>query len=448
MEAVALRNGMSDVFDLPVKQALIRMVVPVSIGFIMLMAVDFADVFIARVFLSDDALAVIGYCYPLVYFMMAIGVGLNQGLTIIAAPDTVHGGTKKLYEWFIQSIYLTAILTAVLILATASILYFKWVDHEFIHLFSDIQYFLGTIIFAIFPTFMVLALFSIAQIKGKPNHIRDVLALMLFATVIFHPVLAVWSGLGLAGLALSKTLVPYFGAVFMAYRVLDWQSIAALPWRPSWAKLRLLSQQVLPASGIQLLVPLYLVMLTKVMTAYGVEVVAGFSLGYRIVMFVIIPILGVFVALLVLISNAFAKHNILRVRQLLGETVVWGSGIILASLLSGYFVSRAVFGSVDLIERIALQYITLAVYITVLEYLIGVMIVSFQSIKQPKTAFVIALSRTVIFPVPILYTIHYYGPNQVSILMIWYALGVSFTLALLFSYSYWQFRFWPKLQNS
>ena len=64
----------------------------------MLMAIDFADIVIAK-YMSDDALAVVGYCYSAVYFMMAIGVGLNQGLTIVATAESVRYGIGRIYEW-------------------------------------------------------------------------------------------------------------------------------------------------------------------------------------------------------------------------------------------------------------------------------------------------------------------------------------------------------------
>ena len=64
---------MSEIFHLPPKQLLIKLLAPIAAGFVMLMCIDFADVLVAGV-ISDTAMAILGYSYALIYFMIAIGL--------------------------------------------------------------------------------------------------------------------------------------------------------------------------------------------------------------------------------------------------------------------------------------------------------------------------------------------------------------------------------------
>ena len=187
---------------------------------------------------------------------------------------------------------------------------------------------------------------------------------------------------------------------------------------------------------------MYLLYLTHIVTHYGVTALAGFHLGYRIVMFVIVPILGTLIALLALITHAYNEGDYERIRALLKVSISKGSLVVLGALGLTYGVTRILFFDLRPTESIALSYILAAVYFTVLEYLIGVFIVSFQSIRRPLSAFCVALTRTVIFPFPIFYWLSHQGLDGFSLDEIWYALMVSFTLATIASYLFWYIRFY------
>jgi len=459
-------NGidMSDIFTLPPKALLIKLLTPIAAGFIMLMCIDFADLVVAG-YISDIAIAILGYSYALIYFMIAIGFGLNQGLTIIGSEVNIKFGTKALYHTFLQSIALSIIATGFLSLLTIALLKLpglrlQWVDPEIMPYFDMLQSYMLMILWAILPMFLLLLVCAICQIKGKPEVIRDTLAAMLILTVILHPILVLSTnhpftffhktfylpiglGLGITGIALSKLTVTVFGLVFSTLRVIDYKLFYSSNLRLDLKTLSVLSQQSLPAAGIQSLVPAYLIMLTKTITGFGIEVLAGFTLGYRIVMVVIIPILGVLVALLVVMTHDLVAKQIQRVKDTLKISLLWGSLIVFITLLLSNLLTIVGFDfwSGDNKDIIAQQYLILALYITVLEYIIGICIVSFQSVRQPLTAFFVASLRTILIPAPILYWL---SIQATSILDIWYGLAVSFTLAGLGSMAIWYKYFWKK----
>lgn len=453
---------MSDVFDLPPKKLLVRLLAPIAVGFIMLMVIDFADLLVAG-FISDLSIAVLGYSYALVYFMIAIGFGLNQGLTIVGSEANIQQGSRALYQFFTQAIFLSVFAAICLVGLTLSFLHFQWVDAEILPYFSLLEDYLHIILLAILPMFLLLLLCAICQIKGKPEIIRNTLALMLLSTIIIHPILSLPQGevfqlfgikgflplgfnLGITGIALSKFIVTVFGLVYSASRAISWREFSLSGMTFSAEKCWSLAKQAFPAAAIQLLVPSYLIMLTKIITGYGINVLAGFTLGYRIVMVVIIPILGVLVALLVVITHDMVSKSYERVKETLKLTLVAGSAIVFVVLLVSNVITAYGFGFLTGGEKylVAQQYLLLAVYITVLEYIIGICIVSFQSVKKPLLAFIVASFRTIVIPAPILYWLSLY---DVSLMGVWYGIALSFTLAAIASVTVSYSVFWKKFLN-
>ncbi|MEC7030611.1 MAG: MATE family efflux transporter [Pseudomonadota bacterium] len=453
---------MSDIFLLPPARLLLRLLIPIALGFTMLMCIDFADVVIARM-ISNETSAVLGYCYPLLYFMIAIGFGLNQGLTIVGSEEKIKHGMEALYHYTAQSCYMAVLMAMILSGGTVGLLLFQWIDVEMLPYFDELSAYLYILLTAIIPMFLLLISCAVCQIKGKPEVIRDTLLLMLALTMICHPVFALPKGyafsafgqevllpigydLGLVGIALSKSFITFVGFAFSVIRIIQWDVLKQSPLGIRLSSISTLARQTLPASGIQLLVPVYLIMLTKMVTQYGVEAIAGFSLGYRIVMVVIIPVLGVLVALLVVITHDMVSRNFSRVRETLSLIITWGLGAVLLVLVGAFGLTDWLFSGlsdISKVEDIALQYLKLAIYITIIEFLIGVFTVSFQSVKQPAMAFLVQATRTLIFPAPIFFALSYV--NQLSITELWYWVAVSFTLAgALSGYLMYQ-KFWKKL---
>lgn len=456
---------MSDIFSLPPAKLLLRLLIPIALGFTMLMCIDFADVIIARM-ISNETSAILGYCYPLLYFMIAIGFGLNQGLTIVGSEENIKKGPSALYHYVAQSCYMAVIMATILAAFTVMLLTFRWIDAEMLPFFEELSHYLYILLTAILPMFLLLIVCGVCQIKGKPEVIRDTLLLMLGLTIILHPVCSLPTGysmqfmggrfllpfglnLGLVGIAISKSVITLIGFIFAVARIIDKQAIANASMHFSGSSMVALARQTLPASGIQLLVPVYLIMLTKMITSYGVDAIAGFSLGYRIVMVVIIPVLGVLVALLVVITHDIVSGDFQRVRETLSLIVTWGGGIVLLVLLAAYGATERIFlqlPQLTQVEIVALEYLKLAIYITVIEFLIGVFTVSFQSVKKPALAFLVQASRTIIFPVPIFFMLS--QVTDLSLLDLWYWVALSFTLAGIMSGILMYQMFWKTILNS
>lgn len=436
---------MRDIFLLSPGRALFRLLFPISIGFITLMMIDFSDVIIAR-YLSNHNVAILAICYPFLYFMLGIGLGLNQGLTIVGSEAFVNEGRIKLYDLLIQMVFIAAFFALLLQCLTITFIHFKLISPAFLPYFKDIRVFLYIMVSGVLPLFILLLLCALCQIEGKVHIIRDALGLMLMLTICLHPLVALPVGLNLKlpGVAISKVLVCLFGVVYITSQVVCKESFKQVDFSFCKSKIKRLVGQSLPAIAIQMLVPSYLMVLTKLIARHGIDATAGFSLGYRIVMIAVIPILGVLTALLVMITHDFLLHKYGRVKKTVRLCLQWG-GLSIVSILSvAYTLSYSIFYYCDMmstVEVVALQYIRLAMYITVLEFSIGVCTTVFQAVRRPGIAFLLAATRTFILPMPVFYILY---KGQYEIFYIWRALAVCFTCSSLFALTMSYHLLWKK----
>ena len=185
---------MSDIFLLPPARLLLKLLIPIALGFTMLMCIDFADVLVARM-ISNDTSAILGYCYPLLYFMIAIGFGLNQGLTIVGSEENIKLGPQALYRCVAQSCYMALTMASVLAFGTIMLLKFQWVDAEMLPYFDEISDYLYILLIAIVPMFLLLIVCGVCQIKGRPEVVRDTLLCMLVLTVVLTQYLRYLQGI-------------------------------------------------------------------------------------------------------------------------------------------------------------------------------------------------------------------------------------------------------------
>nr|WP_272880558.1 MATE family efflux transporter [Candidatus Synchoanobacter obligatus] len=426
-------------------------------GFMMLMLIDFADVIIAGL-ISEEDFAVLGYCYPLIYLMIAIGFGFNQGVTIVGSATYQKEGAIGLNRLIVQACMVALVVSLCLCTLVIIGLHQVWVSDEILAYYSILEPYLLWVLGALLPTFFLLVFCAVCQILGKPNIIRNALALMLVTTMITHPCMALNTGyvmfswpfkvtlpiglnLGLVGIAISKIIVSCMGLIYVIFKVVQWQDISAQVFKVRLPIMSSFLRHALPASGIQLLVPAYFLVLMQVVANFGLEAISGFSLGYRIVMVVVVPILGVFVALMVVLTHDLALKQFDKVKYMLKLCLQWGSVVVGITMVLAYVLAEFLLpeSNMEAIKVIALQYMLLAIYITVLEYMIGVCTVAFQSIQKPLLAFFVQSSRTLIFPLPILWFV---SQNALSLLELWYGLALSFSLAALLTALLTQKYFW------
>jgi Na+-driven multidrug efflux pump len=424
---------MNHLFDKSPRDVLLELFLPMAVGFMMLVCMDFADVIVAQM-ISAKALSIVSYCFPIIYFVLAAGIGLNQGLTVTGADAYSKGDTKKLHQLITTAISLAVVLALGMAMIVWVLMTTHGVDQSFMVYIEEIKSFLAIMLSSAIPLFILLVLCAWLQIQGKVHIIRNTLVLMLFSTIGLHTLLALPIGLnlGINGIATSKCTVVIIGILYVLSKIRKEHFHLSLADRKSAF---VLSQNIFAAIGIQVLVPFYLYLLNQFVADFGVDAVAGFITGYRIAMLMVIPILAVLIALMVLISH----YDSLKMQSQINETMRYilsrGSITIFMALIVTACIGKVwmdMSGVEAAVKEIAMQYLLLAIMLTVFEFVVGVSIVFHQAIQKPMSALSLALTKTIIFPIPLLYIAASY---QASLMSVWFALLLAFAISGVISLS-------------
>ncbi|MDC3181068.1 MATE family efflux transporter [Gammaproteobacteria bacterium] len=422
---------MNHLFDKTPKEVLLELFLPMAVGFMMLVCMDFSDV-VAAQRVSTEALSIVNYCFPIIYFVLAAGIGINQGLTVSGADAYTKGDNQRLHQLIVSAILVSMVLAVLMLSIVWVAIAFNGVDSGFMIYLSQIKMFLAIVLSSALPLFSLLVLCAWLQIQGRVNIIRNTLVLMLFSTITLHTLLALPIGLGLGinGIAISKFSVVMIG---IGYILIQIRKEVFHFGMSSWCDIAKLYKNIFAAIGIQVLVPIYLYALNQYVADFGVNAVSGFITGYRIAMLMVIPILAVLIALMVIISH----YDSLKMQARINETVRYilsrGSIAILIALVLTAFLGNVwmnVSGVELEVKAIAMDYLFLAIILTVFEFIVGVSIVFHQAVQRPLSALLLALTKTIIFPIPLLYLAMAYEPLLVNV---WWAILMAFLLSALLS---------------
>jgi Na+-driven multidrug efflux pump len=418
---------MTDLFKKQPREVLVKLFLPMAIGFLMLVLMDFADVVVAQR-ISPIALSILSYCFPIIYLVLAVGIGVNQGLTVTGADSFTNKNFKELNTYLYTSLLLAMCFLCIILASVAVGIGYFGVDQEFAAYYNEIKAFLTVMLSSAIPLFVLLVLCAWLQIQGRVEVIRDTLILMLVSLVFLHPLFALPIGLdwGLVGIAVSKVVVIVIGVFNIIVRL----KTLPIEHHPIQKRHILqLSKNTGAAIGIQILVPFYLYILNQFVTPYGIFAVAGFITGYRIAMLMVVPILAVLIALMVAISHYESSSEYEKINQTLRYVLSVGSVIIMVALVITLFLGQ-LWMHVSMvqpeIQQIAIQYLILAILLTVFEFITGVSVVYFQAVQKPMHAIFMALTKSILFPLPALYLMSLYYDHLTGI---WIALLCAFALS-------------------
>ena len=189
-----------------------------------------------------------------------------------------------------------------------------------------------------------------------------------------------------------------------------------------------LLKQGLPPTANMLLMSAGSFILMYFLSSFGVNVVAGFGIGIRIEQMMLLPAIGLSVAVIALVSQNNGAKNYRRIQEVLSKTYKYGFMIYIISLFLVFVFSKTLvsFFTTDInVLKEAILYIQINVIILIAYVLIFINVSFLQGIKKPKMIFYIGLVRQIILP-SILFTICFYFSFDI----VYYWLSTAFSVVI------------------
>ncbi len=383
--------------------------------------------------ISTQSLSSLSFCSMLLFFILAI----NFGLTIATRIQIgYYIGKKK--DKLIKIIIGNSLFLALFIAFFLSIILNVFLEEIFLLMGAkdDILYFaidyMQIIIFSIVPMFLSLNINAILSAHGDTRTYRNIQFIGLFLNIILNPLFiygfSFIPNFGFSGVAISTLLIHCIIFIYMLIYLYFKQLInisKILKYIPSKKILKSLFQQAYPSSLNMIIMSIGNILLISFISFYDYKAVAGFGIGYRIEQLILLPMLGINVAITVLVSTNYGAKKIDRIEEIFNKSFKYGAfisifGIIILTTF-GHSILLLFDKDVTVIDT-AYKYIVYKSFAFMGTSLIFICTAMIQAIRKPKIIPLINFIRQIIVPSIVFYIIIFMLNFDIS--KIWFSIIV------------------------
>jgi len=269
--------------------------------------------------IGSDALAGVGFVTPLFMILMALSNGLGAGATsvvarCIGARDKEGADTAASH----------AILTAFIVSAFLMIVFVLFLRPIVVLLgagpVTDIAVEYGQIVFLGTVFFLVVQMaYAVLRAEGDTKRTMYAMAVSSVLNIILDPILIYGAGLGVAGAAIATVISIASVLVVLAYWFLvkkdTFVNLKIRGFSPDMRIVRSILGVGIPASLEYLLLSVMSLSINLILvTIAGTDAVAVYTSGWRIVMFAIVPLVGIATSVIAVSGAAYGAREYEKIR--------------------------------------------------------------------------------------------------------------------------------------
>jgi putative MATE family efflux protein len=324
--------------------ALLLFMVPLLIGNVFQQLYIIIDSVVVGQFLGKQALAAIGACFPIIFLLIALIMGLTMGASVVISQ---YYGAKKfdMVHKTIDTAYITLFSLAAVMSVTGPF-FSTWIlntMHTPVDIFPLAKTFIDIFFYGLVLTFGYNSVGSVLRAMGdsKTPTFYLILAtivnsvLVLLFVLVFH-----W---GIAGSALATLIAQgcsFFGLIWHVNR----KENKLLHFKPhhmvfDWSIFKRIVFIGMPAGVQQLSVALGMMAITRLVNGFGTDAIAGFTAASRLDSFALMPSMNLSLAVSTFVAQNIGANKLERVKKGLlaglGMTTVFSLFITAVILLFG-----------------------------------------------------------------------------------------------------------------
>ena len=397
----------------PVGKTLISLATPMAFGIVAIILFTVVDTFyVGR--LGTEPLAAMGFIFPISYIVMSVAMGLSVGTSSTIARAIGEGHQLKVQRLATDGLGLAFLIVTCFSLIGLTNLntIFSMIGAkgEILELISDymIPWCLGV-------GLLVIPMVGNGAIRatGDTKTPATIMVIAGIVNIVLDPFLIFGIGpfprLELQGAALAT--VVSWGVTFTAslWILGKREGMIRLPIfdpKHSFDSWRQILHIGIPAAGTNMMEPLSMAVITRMISGYGKEAVAAFGVGGRLEALSLIGIWALSMAMTPFVGQNFGAGNSDRIRGALRFglrfSLVWGGGVFaVLYLLSGIIApifndDKAVITSVILFLQI--------IPISYAMYGISTLVNStFNALGKPLQASLVIILHLFVFVLPLAY---------------------------------------------
>lgn len=428
----------------PIPALVRRLAIPASVGFFFNTMYNVVDTYYAGK-VSTQALAALSLSFPVFFIVLALGSGVSQGATALVANALGAQDRKGAGLYARQALTLGVVLAAALSLVgwLSAPLVFKFLHADGEALLLASRYMRVVLIGALF-FFLQSILNASLNAQGDTKTYRNLLVASFFLNLGLDP----WflyggfgvPALGIRGIALATVLIQAMGCVYLYFvvRATDlWEGSALVDYLPKRRPMLAILKQGAPASLNMMSVALGIFIITRFLGAYGDQSVAAYGVATRVEQIILLPTIGLNIAVLSLVGQNNGARRMDRVRETWVVAIRYG---LILMLFGGgvLFVARGrmmgLFSEDATVVGLGSDYLGVA-SITLCSYVFLFQTVfMLQGIKRPMVGLWVGLYRQIVAPIAV-FTLLSRGLGW-EVWGIWWGVFIVTWSAAIFTYFY------------
>ncbi len=269
--------------------------------------------------LGSDALAGVGFITPLFMILMGLSNGLGAGATSVVArcigARDRNGADSAATHAIVLAFLVSAVLMVIFVLFLRPIVVLLGAGPV-----TDIAVEYGQIVFLGTVIFLVVQMaYAVLRAEGDTRRTMYAIAVSSVLNIVLDPILIYGAGLGVAGAAIATVISIALVLVVLAYWFLvrkdTYVRIRLQGFSPDPATFRSILGIGIPASLEYLLMAAMSVAINLILVSIaGTDAVAVYTSGWRIVMFAIVPLIGIATSVIAVSGAAYGAREYQKIR--------------------------------------------------------------------------------------------------------------------------------------
>jgi len=308
-----------------------KIAVPASLGMLFSVLLSIVDTFYAGM-LSATALAALSLAGPVFFLVFTLGIGVGQATNALVGNELGAELPERAQRLAFQSIVFATLVSLLAALMTFWQLpaLFSLMGGEDPYLAPASRYMaimlIGTTLFS-----LSMVINSILNTRGDTRSYRNAQFVGLLANIGLDPLFMFTFGLGVAGVAVATILIQLGVVIYLFGKVvkLDFMRVPRLQdMIPSLTHFAELARQSIPTTLSMLLVAAGSFIIVAYVSKFGEPAMAAYGIALRIEQLILLPVIGINIAVLSITGVNFGAMLIARVRE------TFNTGVTYAILLT------------------------------------------------------------------------------------------------------------------
>jgi len=383
-----------------------NLAIPASIGFFFHTMYNVTDMYFAGL-ISTQSLSAISVTFAIFFMIIAVGAGMSEAVTSIVGNLLGESRRASARNSAINSLILALILglfiTIVGVNLSPKLLALVGVTGSYL---AESLSYIDTVMYG--AIFFVLSFFinSILNAIGDTISFRNVLVVGFFINIVLDAWFTLgWFGLepmGVFGIALATVIIEMLGTLYLFYRLRKsrlFRRMRLFIYDVNVYK-EIITHGVAPSLNLVLMaIGVYLV--TYFIAPFGKEAIAAYGVGMRIEQIVLLPIIGINIAVLAIVSQNSGAKKFDRIKDSVSSALKISAVISIFGtifVLLGAEFMMGIFSSDVLVIEMGSLYLRISILLLFAYAVIFIHIALLQGIKQTKFIFYISVLRQLLIP--------------------------------------------------